>query len=109
MYFLVVAMSQFINELRIGYLYTYWGPLVSITIQDTVHTCIYQISCNNHEYSFTLIGLELLSITVHVMKMMSCVMQSNFASLVCPAGYYNLSDKITAIQEIFIGDTIGNL
>lgn len=28
MYFLVVATSQFIPELRIGYLYTYWGPLV---------------------------------------------------------------------------------
>ena len=29
MYFLVVATSQFITELRIGYLYTYWAPLVS--------------------------------------------------------------------------------
>jgi len=27
MYFLVVALSQFIPSLRIGYLYTYWGPL----------------------------------------------------------------------------------
>ena len=24
-----MATSQFIPELRIGYLYTYWGPLVS--------------------------------------------------------------------------------
>ena len=32
MYFLVVATSQFIPELRIGYLYTYWGPLVKIII-----------------------------------------------------------------------------
>ena len=30
MYFLVVATSQFIPDLRIGALYTYWGPLVSI-------------------------------------------------------------------------------
>jgi len=30
MYFLVVAMSQFIPELRIGYLYTYWGPLAFV-------------------------------------------------------------------------------
>lgn len=27
LYFLLVAASQFIPELRIGYLYTYWGPL----------------------------------------------------------------------------------
>lgn len=27
LYFLVMACSQFIPELRIGYLYTYWGPL----------------------------------------------------------------------------------
>lgn len=30
MYFLVVAASQFIPELRIGYLYTYWGPLAFV-------------------------------------------------------------------------------
>lgn len=29
MYFLLVAMSQLIPELRIGYLYTYFAPLVS--------------------------------------------------------------------------------
>ncbi|XP_026726480.1 probable phospholipid-transporting ATPase IIB [Trichoplusia ni] len=27
MYFLVMAVSQFIPSIRIGYLYTYWGPL----------------------------------------------------------------------------------
>lgn len=27
MFFLVMALSQFIPALRIGYLYTYWGPL----------------------------------------------------------------------------------
>jgi len=27
LYFLVMACSQFVPELRIGYLYTYWGPL----------------------------------------------------------------------------------
>ncbi|KAL9974886.1 hypothetical protein ACROYT_G011986 [Oculina patagonica] len=30
MYFLVVASSQFIPELRIGYLYTYWSPLAFV-------------------------------------------------------------------------------
>ena len=29
LYFLVVALTQFIPQLRIGYLYTYWAPLVS--------------------------------------------------------------------------------
>ena len=29
LYFLVIALTQFIPQLRIGYLYTYWGPLVS--------------------------------------------------------------------------------
>ena len=38
MYFLVVASSQFITELRIGYLYTYWGPLVSIKKDVFMHT-----------------------------------------------------------------------
>ncbi len=28
LYFLVIALTQFIPVLRIGYLYTYWGPLV---------------------------------------------------------------------------------
>lgn len=27
MYFLIMALSQFIPSIRIGYLYTYWGPL----------------------------------------------------------------------------------
>ncbi len=27
LFFLVMALSQFIPQLRIGYLYTYWGPL----------------------------------------------------------------------------------
>ncbi|XP_022779595.1 probable phospholipid-transporting ATPase IIB, partial [Stylophora pistillata] len=30
MYFLVVATTQFIPELRIGYLYTYWAPLAFV-------------------------------------------------------------------------------
>ncbi|XP_049887744.1 probable phospholipid-transporting ATPase IIB [Pectinophora gossypiella] len=35
MYFLVMAVSQFIPSIRIGYLYTYWGPLcfvLSVTL-----------------------------------------------------------------------------
>ncbi len=35
LFFLVMAMSQFIPQLRIGYLYTYWGPLgfvISVTM-----------------------------------------------------------------------------
>ncbi|KAH0552697.1 probable phospholipid-transporting ATPase IIB isoform X1 [Cotesia glomerata] len=35
LYFLIMASSQFIPEIRIGYLYTYWGPLcfvLSVTI-----------------------------------------------------------------------------
>ncbi|KJE92835.1 E1-E2 ATPase [Capsaspora owczarzaki ATCC 30864] len=30
LYFLLVAMSQFVPALRIGYLYTYWGPLLFV-------------------------------------------------------------------------------
>lgn len=29
LYFLIMAISQFVPDIRIGYLYTYWGPLVS--------------------------------------------------------------------------------
>lgn len=35
MFFLIMACSQFIPALRIGYLYTYWGPLgfvISVTM-----------------------------------------------------------------------------
>ena len=32
LYFLVIALTQFIPQLRIGYLYTYWGPLVSVCV-----------------------------------------------------------------------------
>ncbi|XP_076337091.1 putative phospholipid-transporting ATPase IIB isoform X2 [Tachypleus tridentatus] len=35
LYFLVMALSQFIPDVRIGYLYTYWGPLgfvLSVTL-----------------------------------------------------------------------------
>lgn len=28
LYFLLMALSQFVPDLRLGYLYTYWGPLV---------------------------------------------------------------------------------
>ncbi|VVC25360.1 P-type ATPase, transmembrane domain,P-type ATPase, phosphorylation site,P-type ATPase, C-terminal,P- [Cinara cedri] len=30
LYFLLMAMSQFVPELRLGYLYTYWGPLIFV-------------------------------------------------------------------------------
>jgi len=36
LYFLIMAMSQFVPELRLGYLYTYWGPLVYFTIQKKI-------------------------------------------------------------------------
>ncbi|CAD5119096.1 DgyrCDS7742 [Dimorphilus gyrociliatus] len=35
LYFLIMALSQFIPEVRVGYLYTYWGPLgfvISVTM-----------------------------------------------------------------------------
>lgn len=32
LYFLAVALTQFIPELRIGYLYTYWAPLVRLLL-----------------------------------------------------------------------------
>lgn len=30
LYFLLMAISQFIPQLRLGYLYTYWGPLIFV-------------------------------------------------------------------------------
>lgn len=30
LYFLIMAISQFIPAVRIGYLYTYWGPLAFV-------------------------------------------------------------------------------
>lgn len=31
-YFLIMALSQFIPDVKIGYLYTYWGPLAFVII-----------------------------------------------------------------------------
>lgn len=30
LYFLLMALSQFVPDLRLGYLYTYWGPLIFV-------------------------------------------------------------------------------
>lgn len=32
LYFLIMALSQFVPEIRIGYLYTYWGPLCFVLL-----------------------------------------------------------------------------
>ncbi|KAL5466774.1 hypothetical protein EMCRGX_G030923 [Ephydatia muelleri] len=32
LYFLVIAMTQFVSQLKIGYLYTYWGPLTFVIV-----------------------------------------------------------------------------
>lgn len=32
LYFLVIAMTQFLPQLKIGYLYTYWGPLTFVIV-----------------------------------------------------------------------------
>lgn len=32
LYFLIMAISQFVPEIRIGYLYTYWGPLCFVLL-----------------------------------------------------------------------------
>ena len=29
LFFLIMALSQFFPALQVGYIYTYWGPLVS--------------------------------------------------------------------------------
>jgi hypothetical protein len=42
LYFLVMATSQFIPDIRIGYLYTYWGPLV-IRVWTKVEILVYLI------------------------------------------------------------------
>lgn len=36
-YFLLMAISQFVPEIRVGYLYTYWGPLVSFLTHERIH------------------------------------------------------------------------
>ncbi|EFX85164.1 hypothetical protein DAPPUDRAFT_314296 [Daphnia pulex] len=40
LYFLIMAISQFIPEIRIGYLYTYWGPLCFVLFVTTVREAI---------------------------------------------------------------------
>lgn len=40
MYFLVMAVSQFIPSIRIGYLYTYWGPLCFVLTVTLVREAI---------------------------------------------------------------------
>ena len=40
MFFLIMALSQFIPQLQIGYLYTYWGPLGFVLAVTTVREAI---------------------------------------------------------------------
>ncbi|KAI9561929.1 hypothetical protein GHT06_012891 [Daphnia sinensis] len=40
LYFLIMAISQFIPEIRIGYLYTYWGPLCFVLLVTTIREAI---------------------------------------------------------------------
>lgn len=40
LYFLVMAISQFIPEVRIGYLYTYWGPLCFVILVTMIRECL---------------------------------------------------------------------
>ena len=51
LYFLVIALTQFIPVLRIGYLYTYWGPLVRQCNTHT-HTHIYSFA-HTHSHTHT--------------------------------------------------------
>ncbi|KAK6616842.1 ATP synthase subunit 9 [Polyplax serrata] len=39
-YFLIMALSQFIPDVRIGYLYTYWGPLTFVIIVTMIREAI---------------------------------------------------------------------
>lgn len=52
MYFLLVATSQFIPQLRIGYLYTYWGPLVKRIIISFIllKCCIFILFSHIYKY-----------------------------------------------------------
>ena len=43
-FFLVMACSQFIPEIRVGYLYTYWAPLVGSGIIDSSVTNIFLLN-----------------------------------------------------------------
>ena len=47
LYFLIMATSQFIPELRIGYLYTYWGPLVSLPNAAPYFTFLHNITSSS--------------------------------------------------------------
>lgn len=57
LYFLIMATSQFVPDIRIGYLYTYWGPLVrSIFCPSNylfVNNCfglVYLVFCTVYHY-----------------------------------------------------------
>ncbi|EEB12761.1 cation-transporting ATPase, putative [Pediculus humanus corporis] len=39
-YFLIMALSQFIPDVKIGYLYTYWGPLAFVIIVTVIREAI---------------------------------------------------------------------
>jgi len=40
MFFLVMALSQFVPELKVGIIYTYWGPLAFVTMVGKEHDSI---------------------------------------------------------------------
>ncbi|KAG1688800.1 putative phospholipid-transporting ATPase IIB [Nymphon striatum] len=57
LYFLIMALSQFVPSLRVGYIYTYWGPLIFVLlitmIREAVDDCrryIRDSEMNSYKY-----------------------------------------------------------
>ncbi|KAG8192507.1 hypothetical protein JTE90_018029 [Oedothorax gibbosus] len=54
LYFLVMALSQFIPDVRIGYLYTYWGPLGFVLTVTLIREAIddFRRYCRDREVNY---------------------------------------------------------
>ena len=83
LYFLLVALSQFVPALRIGYLYTYWGPLVSWRFFVSVCVC--------QSVSVT---VSVMCSRVRLVLFGVCVSQS-VCLFVCPSVCLSVSQSIS--------------
>uniref|UniRef100_A0A673HN45 Phospholipid-transporting ATPase n=1 Tax=Sinocyclocheilus rhinocerous TaxID=307959 RepID=A0A673HN45_9TELE len=84
LYFLVVACSQFVPSLKIGYLYTYWAPLgfvLAVTMVreavDEVRRCRRDKEMNSQLYSKLTVRGTVIGVVIYTGKEMRSVLNTS--------------------------------
>uniref|UniRef100_A0A8C7JCF4 Phospholipid-transporting ATPase n=1 Tax=Oncorhynchus kisutch TaxID=8019 RepID=A0A8C7JCF4_ONCKI len=84
LYFLLLACSQFVNELRLGALYTYWVPLGIVLIITILREAVEEIRCycrdkevNSQIYSKLSIRGTVVGVVIYTGKELRSVMNTS--------------------------------